>query len=143
MENRFTRGTMTEEIPVTKVLVRNEDGEFLVVKERESGKWELPGGKVDKDEDRFEAATRELEEETGIRIESFEDVVRVEVEDEVCVNCWILFAETEETEVELYEEELSDFRWVTSEEYRTMDWHADAGYGAPAMVFLEEYIDKN
>lgn len=141
MENSCTQRKMTEKIPVAKVLLRNQEGEFLVVKEQESGKWELPGGKIEGDENRFEAATRELEEETGIRIEDFRDVVRIEVEDEQCVNCWIVFTEVENPEIQLYQEELSDFRWVTAEEYRLMEWHADAGYGVPAMVYVEDYLD--
>ncbi|MFB6214053.1 MAG: NUDIX hydrolase [Candidatus Nanohaloarchaea archaeon] len=124
------------EIPVAKIIARNEKGELLAVKEKESEKWELPGGKIEQGEDRFEAASRELEEETGIELDAddFQDVVRVEVEDWEIVNCRILFAEVPGAVVDLYEEELSGFRWVTAEEYRTMNWHADAGYGAPAMV---------
>ncbi|MFB6191516.1 MAG: NUDIX hydrolase [Candidatus Nanohaloarchaea archaeon] len=131
-----------KEIPVAKVLLRNDGGEFLVVKDRASGKWELPGGKIEQGEDRFEAASRELEEETCIELDAdeFDEVVRVEVEDREIVNCWILFAEVPGAVVDLYEEELSGFQWVTAEDYRTMDWHADAGYGAPAMVYLEEYL---
>ncbi len=130
-------------IPVAKVLVRNDSGEFLVVRERESGKWELPGGITKDGENRFAAAERELKEETGLEISSFEDVVRVEIEDEEKVNCHIVFAETEKTGIKLYEEELSDYRWVTPEEFRQMEWHADAGYGVPAMVFLEDYLNQN
>ncbi len=136
------RPGMTEKIPVAKVLIQNNEGEFLVVKERESGKWELPGGIIEDDENRFEAAEREVREETGLEIESFEDVVRIEVEDEKCVNCWIVFTETDSTAVELHERELSEYRWATSAEYREMNWHADAGYGLPAMVFLDEYLEK-
>lgn len=129
-------------IKVAKVLLRNSEGKFLVVKESDSGKWELPGGKIEPEENRFETASRELEEETGIHEEGFKDVVRVEVEDEECVNCWILFTETEKEDIDLYEQELSDYQWVSAEEFRTMEWHADAGYGVPAMVFLDEYLES-
>lgn len=132
---------MTQKIRVAKILLRNSEGKFLVVKERESGQWELPGGKIEDDEDRFEAAQREVLEETGIETESFEDVVRIEVENEYCVNCWIVFAEVDTEKVELYEEELTDYRWVKPEEYRSMDWNVDAGYSAPAMVYLEDYLE--
>ena len=33
--------------------------------------WELPAGKLEKDEDPFEAAKRELEEECGVTAERF------------------------------------------------------------------------
>ncbi len=54
-------------------LVRNEKGEFLLLRRSENshtnpGKWDLPGGKVNPDETLKEAVVREVEEETGISI---------------------------------------------------------------------------
>lgn len=128
-----------EEIPVAKVLVQ-KDEEFLVVQDDE-GYWELPGGKIEDGEDRFEASRREVKEEVDLELEGLEDVVRVEVEDKECVNCWILHSENFSGEIEVFEEELQDWKWVTYDEYRDMDWHADAGYAVPAMRFLEDYLD--
>lgn len=45
-------------------LVRNSNGEYLLIFRR--GKWDLPKGKLDYDEDPEAAAKREVEEETGI-----------------------------------------------------------------------------
>lgn len=55
------------------VVVRNAEGKYLCVKERPgwkkvSGRWNLPGGQVDADEDIFKAAVREVYEETGCKI---------------------------------------------------------------------------
>jgi mutator protein MutT len=133
---------VSDRIDVSKVVLRRRDGKVLIVEERESGKWELPGGKIEAGEDRIEAASRELEEETGVEPEDFEDVVRVEVESDICVNCYILLAECEDPEIDLYENELSDFRWIQPEEFRTVDWHADAGYAVPALVYLEDYVSS-
>lgn len=140
---------MTEKVPVSKILVENSEGEFLVLQksdsyEWEAGKWELPGGKIDnnKGEDREDTALRELEDETGLEAENFIDVVRVEVEDfneNPVVNCWILHTDSFKGEIELSEEHQS-FRWVKPREFRYMDWHRDAGYGLPPMVYLEEYL---
>lgn len=46
--------------------VDRDDGKVLVVKERVGGDWKLPGGAVDRGEDLYGAAEREVKEETGI-----------------------------------------------------------------------------
>lgn len=132
---------MSEKIPVSKVLVENSSGKFLAVKEKKSGKWELPGGKIEENEDRFQASQRELKEEVNLEISNIEDVVRVEVEDEKCVNCWIMHTSEFSGDVKLDRSELSDFRWVSGSEYLELDWHADAGYAIPAIRFLNQYLD--
>jgi len=45
-------------------VLRNEQGEFLVIKR--NGIWDLPKGKLEKGEDFQTAALREVEEETGL-----------------------------------------------------------------------------
>lgn len=137
---------MVDKMKIVKALIRDQDGNFLVVKESESGQWELPGGKIKEElgEERLDAVKREVREETGLKPSSFEDVVRVKVEEfedgKKMVNCWIMHAEVETPEVQLEERELDDYRWVEPDDFREMDWHADAGYGLPAMVYLEDYL---
>lgn len=46
-------------------LVRNEENEILLIYRR--GKWDLPKGKLDKNESLEECAVREVEEETGVQ----------------------------------------------------------------------------
>lgn len=50
------------------VLVLNEDGHILLVNDARRG-WEFPGGLVEEGESVEAAAIREVDEETGIRIE--------------------------------------------------------------------------
>lgn len=45
-------------------LVKNSNGEYLVIKRR--GKWDLPKGKIESNEQCFDAALRETTEETGL-----------------------------------------------------------------------------
>ncbi len=137
------QSNMTDKIQVAKIIIQNSEGLFLAVKERESRQWELPGGKIKECENRFQASKREAEEEVNLEIDDLNDVVRVEVESEAskAVNCWITFSDSFEGEIKLDESELESYRWVSAEEYLSMDWHADAGYAAPALRFLENYID--
>ncbi|MFB6147697.1 MAG: NUDIX hydrolase [Candidatus Nanohaloarchaea archaeon] len=146
-----------ERIDVVKVLLRNDNKKFLAVQKtsrekvsggekytlygRMAGKWELPGGRLEESNNRFEAAERELEEELGIEIEGARDVVREEVEEENSVNTFILLVEKWEGEIKLSKEH-QDMRWVTPDEYLELDWHQDAGYGYPPMAFLEEYLEE-
>jgi 8-oxo-dGTP diphosphatase len=53
--------------------IRNDKGEFLLLKRSEDsvtnpGKWDLPGGKLEREEILEEAVVREVWEETGITI---------------------------------------------------------------------------
>jgi 8-oxo-dGTP diphosphatase len=57
----------------TYAVLRNEKGEFLLLKRAENshsnpGKWDLPGGKLNDGEILKEAIVREVWEETGISI---------------------------------------------------------------------------
>lgn len=137
------------EIEVSKVLVQNSEGDFLAVQKSENydwkaGKWELPGGKIEENETRFEAGKRELEAETGLEAQDLRDTVRVEVEEfsseKPVVNCWILHTESFSGEIKLSDEH-QDYRWVSAEEFMGIDWHRDAGYEIPIMKNIEEYLE--
>lgn len=51
-----------------RALVLDEKGDVLLVKEKEDGRWTLPGGWVDVGEAPSEAVEREVKEESGYRI---------------------------------------------------------------------------
>lgn len=52
-----------------RVLVRNDDGELLLIRNWFGHqKWSLPGGGIRRNETPAEAAVREVHEETGIRL---------------------------------------------------------------------------
>lgn len=59
---------------VNRCFVQRDDGLLLIVKRspndrNNAGKWEVPGGKVDKGQDLSHAQEREVMEETGLLVE--------------------------------------------------------------------------
>ncbi|QGA80293.1 NUDIX hydrolase [Candidatus Nanohalobium constans] len=138
---------MSSKINVSKTLIRNNDGEFLIVKKSsdygwKADKWELPGGKMEEAEDRFEAAKREIRSEANMEIDDLENVVRMEIEADETVNCFVLYTDSFSGEVELSEEH-QDYRWISRDEAREVDWHRDAGYIIPVVENLEYYLERN
>lgn len=54
------------------VIIRNEAGEILLAGRKEApGSYDLPGGKIEDGETAYEAAAREVMEETGVWINKF------------------------------------------------------------------------
>lgn len=139
---------MGKKLDVAKVLIQNEEGKFLAVQKSDNygwkaGKWELPGGKINENEDRFGAGKREVKDETSLELKDLRDTVRVEVEEfsgeKSAVNCWILYTSSFSGDVELSDEH-QEYSWVSAEEFLELDWHRDAGYAVPAVKHLDEYL---
>ena len=63
------------------VVVRNSDGEILLVRQAYRPRWGLPGGISKRGEEPFDAARREVFEETGLRIDVVgEPIIDIDVE---------------------------------------------------------------
>lgn len=132
-----------ERTPVARVVAQRDDGRILVLKKKELGKWELPGGKIEEGEDRFEASKRELKEETGLDAEGFVDLVRVEIEDENgCANAFITYTKHINGEADAASDEHDDYRWVYPENYPELEFHYHSAYSVPAVRRLENYVEK-
>jgi 8-oxo-dGTP diphosphatase len=128
--------------PVVRTIVRRDDGKILVLRKQELGKWELPGGKIEYGEDRFEASSRELQEETDLEAKDFTDIARVEIEDENgCANAYIVYTEEFEGEAEDASSEHDEFKWVKPENYSKLDFHYHSAYSVPAVGRLEKYLE--
>lgn len=54
--------------PAASAIIHNERGEVLLLKRRDDGKWDPPGGHIDPDETPALAVERETLEETGLTV---------------------------------------------------------------------------
>ena len=64
-----------------RVIILNEENKMLMVKQHHEGKdiWMVPGGGIEDGESSFEAAEREVFEETGIKVKTDRLIWHVEV----------------------------------------------------------------
>lgn len=117
-----------------------KNGRFLILRRTETktympGKWDIPGGSMEKGETIEETVTREVLEETGIRIKPgkplyiFSNFVELPNRQTIQV---IMEAEYVEGDVRLNPSEHSDSRWVTAEEAKAF----------PLINFLESYLQN-
>lgn len=56
-------------LPAVSIVVTDEAGRVLLVKQAEDSKWSIPGGMVEPSEVPSDAAVREMKEETGLDVE--------------------------------------------------------------------------
>jgi ADP-ribose pyrophosphatase len=84
--------------------------------------WELPAGKIDDGETAFEAAQRELEEETGLGAKSWKEMLSFYPSPGYVEEKMTLFLAKDLTQGEAHnmEDERIDCRWFTPEEIG--DW---------------------
>ncbi len=61
----------------TNIIPILPDGRIVLIQRRDSGKWGLPGGMVDWGEDIPTTVHREIEEETGLKVEKIRRLVGV------------------------------------------------------------------
>lgn len=111
------------------LLARRSTGDINVL-----GKWEFPGGKVEKDENEFKAIEREIKEEFELTIKAREFITN-----NVCeypakvVDLRLYKCDYVSGEFNLHDH--SEYKWVDKEELLEYDL-------APADIPLAEYVKK-
>jgi 8-oxo-dGTP diphosphatase len=111
---------------VQKALIK-KDGEYLFIKrstidENRPGKWDLPGGNIDRGENTIEALSREISEEVKIKCSNIKPLITTSFtqEGDVFVMAVIYEADYKEGAVEISEEH-SEYKWVSKEDIKNLD----------------------
>lgn len=70
-------------LDVVRIVITNDAGEVLLVKETDDPNWKLPGGKIHEGETVYDATRREIEEELGTILErtDIHNVIKAHIPD--------------------------------------------------------------
>lgn len=88
---------------------------YLLIKNKRSAHWGFPKGHLECGETRFDAARREVLEETGLHIKlhmGFEGVSEYKIKNKVQKKVSIFVGTTKDTVTTIQEEEIEDYIWL-------------------------------
>ena len=94
-------------------VIRNENGEVLWAQRRDNGKWNLPGGGVDSKEAPWDAAVREVKEETELDVK-LTDLTGVYTKAMQMEHVLVFTAEIVGGKLQTTEES-ADFQWLPAD----------------------------
>ena len=119
---------------IAHTLIKNDKGELLILKRTEQdngvsnfegGKWDIPGGKVEMLETPGEAAVRETEEETGLKVEIkgivFEQSNLDRRKNQVFTTLIYLCGYDNDGEITLNPREHTEYKWAAPEDILEME----------------------
>lgn len=129
-------------VDIAVVILR--DGNFILVgKRNKNGKWGLPGGRSEKGEDNKEVATRELEEETGLKLKrddlSLAGIREIEGTENKRIHIYTAkYPGGEPTTEDDPDEEFKKWRWIRCEDDQLPDEFLDARLNPPTKAAFKE-----
>lgn len=122
--NKFPRGVEV----ITSAIIENPEGKILLVRSPKwHNKWIMPGGHIEPGEMIEQALLREVEEEVGLSLKSEGIIIYGELigsEDFNRPAHFIYFdilCKTENSDIKIDNEELTDYKWITPQEALEMD----------------------
>ena len=116
-------------LPAVTVLIWDDDGRLLLMREAQTGLWQTVGGMVDPDESPSDAACREAAEETGltVRLERLRAALggpgyRVHYpNDDLCSYVSIVFDASVVSGELCGDDEVAELRWFPVDELPTLE----------------------
>lgn len=107
-------------------LIINDNSNLLLI--YRNGKWDLPKGKIDKNEETQDAAKREVLEETGLKVS--EDVTELAItfhtykmKGKDCLkrtDWYLMFANENQNLIPQSEEGITEIRWIQLEDFEAL-----------------------
>ncbi|MBQ8298557.1 MAG: NUDIX domain-containing protein [Clostridia bacterium] len=122
------------------------ENKFLLVKEMKKhcyGKWNLPSGHVEENEYIFNAAIREVKEETNLDVElkGLISVYNNMFEENFCISFVFASKIDKYNEIKFDEDEIKEVNWYSFEEIRNMSANLrDSEY---IINVIEKYINND
>lgn len=99
-----------------------EDSKILLLYREDEGHWEVPGGKVEKEESPTETAVREAKEEIGVKVELEKPFFTGEFQHNDRIFLWHAYlSKIEGGEPETKEEQFSRLEWFDSSELESIE----------------------
>lgn len=92
------------------------DGKLLFLYREDEEHWEVPGGKVEKDESPTEAAVREAEEEIGVKASLEKPFYSGEFQHDDTIFLWHCYKASIEGEPEIQEGKFEKLEWFEASE---------------------------
>ena len=140
MKNHYVAGIIPEKrvLQVVGAAIVNEKGEVLCAQRGQGdlkGKWEFPGGKIEKGESDAEALAREIREELGIQV-----AVKELIDENYCeyskANVNLKVYKCSYISGEINDVEHQSLKWVEGKKLSELDW-AEAD-----KPIVDTYIDS-
>lgn len=119
-------------------IILNHNDAYLLVKSMKNKKWSFPKGRIESNETQLECALRELEEETGIKINTEKEVY---ITSRIYGNTiYFLYNSVRDIfdKKFIYDKrEISDVDWFTSNDLKKLENYS---YNYGIEMFISEFI---